>query len=162
MFEREAARIALGVIGGAASVGLLVAGHLAYSGHYKKVGRLACEAKIDAANAETVDVTTELGTKKDEADNVYDAKTNEIRTETITGITAIDLARAQREAQNTGEELGRAQAIAEYRAAGGCLSEPLSSDDGLLVVGQDQQRAIFGRVIGSDENVETETVRQDP
>lgn len=148
-------------IGGAMTLASIVGVHVMYSGHYKKVGRLACEAAVEAANKKAEPIPKKLGDEKDKADDDYAAKTDTIRTETITGITALDLAKAQREAQNTGEELGRAKAIAEYRAKGGCMSDPLPADDGLLIVGQDQQLSIYGRVIGSDESPETEKVRQD-
>jgi len=150
------------VIGVVASLGTVFTAHLVYSGHYKKVGRLACEAKTAEANAKTVPIVDDAKNAKDTAENDFTDKTETIRTEVRTGITALDLARAQREAQNTGEELGRARAIAEYRAAGGCMSDPLPGDDGLLVVGKDQQRAIFGYVVGSVEDPETEKVRRDP
>ena len=148
------------LVGGALGAVSLLGVHLMYSGHYVKKGVAKCEAATAAANAETVPITDEVKDAKDTAENDFTDKTETIRTEVRTGITALDLARAQREAQNTGEELGRVKAIAEYRAKGGCMSDPLPGDDGLLVIGQDQQRAILGYVVGSDEDPKTETVRQ--
>lgn len=148
------------LVGGALGVVSLLGVHLMYSGHYVKKGVAKCEAATAAANEKTTPITDDVKDAKDTADDEFTEKTENIRTEIRTGITALDLARAQREAQNTGEELGRARAIAEYRAQGGCMSDPLPSDDGLLVIGQSQQRAIFGRVIGSGKNTEAEEVRQ--
>lgn len=148
------------VLGGVLGAGALLGVHLMYSGHYVKKGIAKCEAATAAANAKTVPITDGVKEAKDDADNVYEDRTETIRTEVRTGITALDLARARRDAQATGEELGRAKAIAEYRAQGGCMSDPLPANDGLLVVGQSQQRAIFGRVVGSGEDTETDPVRQ--
>lgn len=149
------------ILAGAAVTGGLITAHILYSGHYVKKGVAKCEAAQVKANKKTIPITDDITTKKDDAQDVFETKTDTIRTETVTGITALDMARATREAQNTGEELGRAKAIAEYRAQGGCMSDPLPNDDGLLIVGQNQQRAIFGRVVGSGENAKTGTVRQD-
>ena len=150
------------IAAGAAIVAMLVLANHLYSSHHYKRGVAACEADQAKANEQTIPITDTIEETKDQADEIHDEKTEAIRTEVRTGISALDLARAQREAKQNGEELGRAKAIAEYRAQGGCMSLDLPDDDGLLTLSRDQQRAIFGDVIGSDEGSKAKTLRKTP
>lgn len=115
------------------------------------------QIEVQAALDALVDpIAEDLGQDTKSAEDTRNDKTNTIRTEVHTGITQAYLEKSRAEAQQTGKELGRAEAFAEYRAQGGCLTEPYAPDDKLLLNGKDQQRDIFGDVIRSDKADETE------
>lgn len=129
------------------------------STHYKK--GVAAEKAAQAARDALVDpIQVNLENDLDEAKDVRNETTREIRTEVRTGISEITLTRATEEAKQTGRELGRAETLASIRAKGGCLTVEFDSSDQLLLDWQDQQRDIFGDVVGSDRTSEADTVRE--
>lgn len=148
--------------GGGVALLMLFSAYQWQASHHYKRGVTACEAAQEARNEEVEPIAQDLNNETDKADEQLAQKTETIRTETRTGISAIHLERARKDAENTGKELGRLKTIEEIRANGGCLTIPYSPNDKLFLDAQGQQRDIFGAVIRGDEADQADTVRQPP
>lgn len=116
-------------------------------------------ARQEAFNNLFKPVSHKLAQDTVKAEDKRNDQTTNIQKERVTGITEAFLERSNKEAIQTGKELGRAAAIAEYRAKGGCLVEHYAPDSKLLLNGQSQQRDIFGSVVGVDSSDKTGEVR---